>query len=1817
MAVYASFSYAGNFLTSVREVTAQFELQRVSLGAILQDQNKANQLFSEIKSFALKSPIKILDLTKYTKQLAAYKIGVNELFDTTKRLADISVGIGVSMDRLILLYGQVRATGYLRGCLGKGTSVKMFDGSNKKVEDVIVGDAIMGDDGQKRNVLSLVRNRETMYIVKYDGGSFRCNENHILTLYNINSDSVEDVYVLDYLKCSALYKGVKCTNGEYEYFDMSVERDCEDDYFGFEIDGNKRFIIEGNIVTHNSEVRQATEAGIPLVEELANKLSEANGTLVTSAQVLKMVEERAISFEMVKEVFEDMTNAGGLFYDMQEKQGNTLYGMWAKLGDAASVMYDEIGNTGAVNGGMKLAIQTLTDLMRNWKATADTIVTVGGTFALTFAAMKRGEKIYSDASVAAKAKRIAAQRELNIVTKTGTEADIAAAQAALDKANADEKAAVAAEKNVKLRTKLGKGLLSLGTSLLKGLGIGLVVGLLTEATFKLFEWIHSIGRLKGEIEEIREETDTLTGQSVRNFEYLADAAVNAADGSKKQKDALDELQRTYRDIIPVEDLKIERLRAMKGNYEALTTAIGQYIAQQQKAKEIEAVDNEYGADIAKYTRKLRDRLKKAGLGLSEISRIIKEFQRLASEGAFKGYDHYGSEAINAALRESGFTAKQIDKIWRKLNYGDIKDLYDLTRNYANDLKDINAYYDTQLGAMGRFAKIYEAISKRVAATRFTLNGENVDTDSFLYGQMNMNVWVKNYARAIREAFKVAGADISKIDFAEIMGVNADGTGMSSIDFSKVFGLFDREDVKQILGKNRETLLSFVKQIQQDYLGMLPDDAVMNTFNDRFVELANAMGPGFIDKVKNSMMKTGESMQDFRKRIADEVKAAAEDVATYTAALNALYVGMADYADRYDEIKTELDAAKQMEKFKQALLDILPAYQSNSGGQTSDPRLGILQEMVSTLKQVNKEYDDLAKKEGVTKALAHTQEKYAATFKYLQSLAKYLQSLAAKYKFDLPDFGVPTTPAALTKYLDAVKKAMAHLPKSEKAVLSLETDIADINMAAAQRKIEDQLKILADRISQTKAARDFYDNILGLTGSREVAQTLSLNIYGGDGTRLKEQIARQVREIVDSTSATLDEGVFNPDKSINAKALRKWIKDNLEAIGGISGEAYKQLTALAAESEASIAKSVEGWLKAIEHSKSYGEKLTDIYRRTAVQIAQIRQQMDNGLDRGVGNNLIEGLQRKQAEEIAALQYEAFKGTPLYVQMFDDLDHASTRMLQNMRSNLIAMQGQWQNLSPTQLKELQARLKEIDTQLTRRNPFKTLAASMREYFNLRRKGDGRGNRSRDAADMDLQRATEAYQRAQEELAETVNNPDATEAQIAGAQRLVELTKREKEEAEATAARWKKVEDAIGLSVREMSQMFNWAGDLAGAIADMTDALGGDEEDVQFWNDLSDGLDDVFSGVQDFINAAMSLNITGMVSSVLTSVPKMITGFTKIFQAGKIRRANKEIKRQQEILEQLEYSYGRLEAASDSLFGTDYLRNYNDRLRVLQAQQQAYEKQARAERSKGKDADKEKIKEYENQARETADKIKELQDDLAAQIVGTSVADAARDFANAWLEAYLSFGSTTDAISEKFNDMIKNMVVNQALAAVVQRSLAPIFKMIDDLADDGELSASDIASVMAQVPQAIEAIDGGLRVGMEGLKAAGVDLERLRGASGEFSGIAKSVAGATSEEINAVAAVGNTLLHYASPIPRIDENVARIVVAMESRSAYAPTSAAAAGWTDWQQQAMDNYQAIARNTAETVVRCERAAIACEKMARVIKTKGSTSGFNVFLNS
>ena len=89
--------------------------KRVALGAIIQDKGRADALFSQIQAKALESPFSIKELVTFTKELAAYRVETELLFDTTMRLADISAGLGVEMSRLVLAYGQVKAASVLRG----------------------------------------------------------------------------------------------------------------------------------------------------------------------------------------------------------------------------------------------------------------------------------------------------------------------------------------------------------------------------------------------------------------------------------------------------------------------------------------------------------------------------------------------------------------------------------------------------------------------------------------------------------------------------------------------------------------------------------------------------------------------------------------------------------------------------------------------------------------------------------------------------------------------------------------------------------------------------------------------------------------------------------------------------------------------------------------------------------------------------------------------------------------------------------------------------------------------------------------------------------------------------------------------------------------------------------------------------------------------------------------------------------------------------------------------------------------------------------------------------------------------------------------------------------------------------------------------------------------------------------------------------------------------------------------------------------------------------------------------------------------------
>jgi len=1716
MAAYWSVHQVGNFITNVRRVTAEFELQRISLGAIIQSQDKANLLFSEIKSFALTSPVSILDLTKYTKQLAAYKIGYNELFETTKRLTDVSVGLGVSMDRIVLLYGQIRATGYLRA----------------------------------------------------------------------------------------------------------------------------------------SEVRQATEAGIPLVEELAKKLTDMNGELVRAADVMDMISKREIGFDLVKEVFEDMTDKGGAFYNMQIKQGNTLYGMWAKLGDAASVMYDQIGNTDSVNAGMKWLIESLTDLMRNWRTWGNMLKWVGGIYLIVASSMKiarwasfalteAGKKqiATTEANVVAQQKNVMATREAGFLTKWS-------ARISLMHAHAQRQAAMATNVFIKSWYSLKAAFLSNP--------LGWVITAVTTLTALLYDADDSAKQFASRMGEINEKFRINQARDAQNFTKLANIATNENnEGTTKQKETLEELERTYGEALGQENLQIEALKSMNGEYSKAIALIEEYNTKMKYTEREGAIKEFYGQRKKDAFADLEDELATIGfgaeeLGHSEAQKILFDIQSsmldALEEGKDISADMFKEEFVKQAKEVFKAKGKSDSKAeeWATVIYarasGEVEDWVASIKDERRELDENNKKRDEDIAKLNQYAGAVKETTEALKQNQDSLKSPAVaEYNALIHKQV--------------DAVKAKVEEISRIKVKSNLAPEV----VAEID--EIIKKTDDPQLKAALATLRDALRDAV-----------PTDDTVVVWREQFTKSFEAFvkqTPALKNsakKLNQYMMKNGETLTEYGKRIkgvCDSLKEKIKELKKTIAVTTSVGI-----------------AAKLMQELKnnEALLKFLEQFASpstSSGRSKSDSRLQTLQEIANKMAEVNKEYDELLKKEGQTKALADTQKLFAASFRQMQDVAR-------EYKFKLPAFEVPKTIEDVQKWYMAIQNEIKRLDlkNADKVLIELgfKSDKAAIDKT--QKDIEAQIKELADRISRTKTAKEFYDKILGMTGDVELAAKVSVAIYGDDGFDLQKRLSEQIRGYFQNERINVEipVDVIGDNDYINYKRLGEFANAMKEQLGE---EPYKAVKKIAEDGQKDIAKTWESYFKDIEKAESYASKRVELAQTTADKIAKIRADMAANPElRKSGEGLIAGLMEKEMKEAAKLEWNAFKGTPLYVQMFEDLEQASTSTLEMMKSRLEGMSHIWGSaLDPTQLKEIQGRINEITEQLRERNPWKVLKEAYAQYKeatdNVTMTGAVKnvGEASKNfheasgtyGADSIQAKAAEQELKARKKIVEIVReitaeqgkqvkgqkalalaqqkafdkesaarteleianakltavikdakergvNPATDPGVIAAQERVkaaeaeLELTEKVSDILVENAKKSKTLKESFASAAQTVTMGMQAASDIAKAVADTMEALGSDEIDVQFWNDISEALGDLTAGFQGIIDSVLALNVGGIISNAIGVIPNMVKGFVGLFSAGKVRKANKEIRRQQELLERLEYTYSRLEKAAEKAFGGDYIANFKRQQKVLEAQARAYQAQAAAERSKGKAADKDKIKEYENAYRDTMDEIADMQGQIAAQMLGSDLTSAARDFAKAWIDAYKEFGNTTDAMSEKFHEMIENMVVEGAMSKVMERALRPMFDMIDNMEDTDFYSESFWRNVVATAEQGAKDADYGAQTMMKFLEQAGISMREL---GGDYTGMAKEVASASSEEINAATAALNTQNYYVSHLPTIGADVAAIRMMMEAGSGASLNAAAGTGIDreTWQREAFDRFAAMERYMAETVNECKRIASECREQTATIK--------------
>lgn len=136
-------------------------------------------------------------------------------------------------------------------CLSINTLVVMADGSVEKIQNIKVGDKVMGVDSTPRTVLQLHRGRCPMYEVRQVGGmDYTVSEGHLLCL---SDRSVVPVEVAEMnLRKGFSYKGYRSTKNGLRETEIYVSLVGEDDYYGFACDGDHMFLLEDGTVCHNS-----------------------------------------------------------------------------------------------------------------------------------------------------------------------------------------------------------------------------------------------------------------------------------------------------------------------------------------------------------------------------------------------------------------------------------------------------------------------------------------------------------------------------------------------------------------------------------------------------------------------------------------------------------------------------------------------------------------------------------------------------------------------------------------------------------------------------------------------------------------------------------------------------------------------------------------------------------------------------------------------------------------------------------------------------------------------------------------------------------------------------------------------------------------------------------------------------------------------------------------------------------------------------------------------------------------------------------------------------------------------------------------------------------------------------------------------------------------------------------------------------------------------------------------------------------------------------------------------------------------------------
>lgn len=1494
---------AQNFLRAVVDIGGELENQKIAMASILQDEGKATTIFNQIKKLAVASPFGVMDLNQYAKQLSAYSIPYNELYDTMKRLADISAGVGVDMGRIILAFGQIKAAKFLKG----------------------------------------------------------------------------------------------------------------------------------------TELRQLTEANIPMVDKLAERFSKLEGRIVSAGEVLDMISKKKVTFEDVKDVLWELTDDGGMFHNMQEVLSESVKSKWKNLADAIDIMLGDIAES--MGSTLKWTAESLTTLAQNWKEVVPFITAATAAFGTYRVAVYAGSRAMGVANATLIKGTLAAKQKTaadlvmasNYRTLTAAEKGLIASRNAMTTAEWRALAVSGAlnkEQALRLITlgKIKSGQAGHITQLLNiskaELQVAMSAGKARVAmtmlsygakqvwtAFKglfnpymyLFAGLFAITELwykSGQkADEMNERISELTTRAQDGFKNLTKEAQKFADVDPfKANDAslissIEEMKTALKDYSPVWADTFNETFKTDDEGNTVKSLAEQYIL-----------------------------LRNALNDTKEAYKLLNAI-RGTSEYANDATDGYFDESFSENIEDYIKAEKHIDKIIDRMAGSYIE-------YYTAMQKVIAKYDDFAKVASGKSLKEQLDIIKEYPKALASLNNELPFTGGYRDDIFQLRKAWKNSKRVFEEE---VSPDMQSFISEYKSRLQAAGWNLNNLS-----------DAQRIaIGLDISSFLDQFKEMPVDIRKFLNGEILEKQFNIKI----NAEYTETIQSLSDLQKKFNEAtdgqfeaqikVSTDSKKIIEGVQKAYKEAKETTNQLKPVLIKAGIDLSGIGAI----DLSKLPDWQKQIVSDYKKAFDTMQAGEKGAKEIGF------SLTDPNK---DKSKKDAFAARLKERvnllKEAYSEYKKWTDIVGKGEAASKVKESGFFDPLFKGKEPVDIGNYRDELNKILNQLDdKTEERrelKVSIQKVLWDIDANAMKEASDKAAKELERYVSDVSKKWDIYKQLVNAGASKKDASLYAFGVLS-EYEKKSEELAEKV------TKKMKDKGVYIPLTFTEQEAT--------ESLGGKDSVLYKQFFSAWKEAKEAIEKdSLEVKLKevtALNKYKSIAEKIRDLSEKYAPLTGTFIGE-NNEL---VGN--VEGMTPGQKalfteykEELAKLRGQLLELLPVWEQIFGDQTYKSYGQIQqasDYAQQIIdnASVTKNKNGKPTaftswyldengkridvsgeysQIEKLKKAIQDLYKAGLQKNPFATLIKNIRSLFSS---GD----------------------------------------------------KDEKGTIEKIAA--------IGESAAESAEL---VGNFAGQMSSMFDALGNEG--------MADTMGNVQDAMSSISNIGQGFAKGGIVGGIAAAAGEAVNWIGKIAQAHD-KKLDKAIEKSKLRAQQLQYIYEQIDGILERFLGSgtelklvdaendrtrlnqlnnqiEAIRNkgkinifdlmslqkYKQEAEKLQKRVSAYdeggaygyqralmqeqlselEKQRQAEIDKKK-TDDSKVADYENQIAEMKQQIKDFAEETAESLYGINLKDWASQLGDALYEAWQKGEDGAEAFKNKVADIMGDVMNSILKISILEPAMQQLQKML----------------------------------------------------------------------------------------------------------------------------------------------------------------------------